>query len=308
MCLSALKEFVNFAKYLGVPLAEEKTEGPCEVLTFLGLEIDSVLMEVRIPHDKLNEVVEKIETMLYQKTKTTLRDMQSLIGSLNFCCRAIIPGRPFCRRLIDAICGLTKPHHHLRITKSIKADLSMWLKFFKDFNGISVFHDRFWLTTEDLNLYTDSAGGLHLGFGIYFQGHWSYGAWPESWHKTGITKDITAIELFPILVSMHIWDKQFENKKILFNCDNMAVVHIINKMTSKSENVMCILRLLTLKCLHNNTIVKAAHVQGSKNEICDSLSRFQFNRFRELAPEADLEPCLVPSHLWHVCNLDQGSY
>ncbi len=88
----------------------DKTDGPAEVLVFLGLELDSDQMMVRIPPDKLAEVIKKVECMLHMR-KTTLREMQSLIGSLNFCCRAIVIGRPFCRRLIDAVCGLSKPHH-----------------------------------------------------------------------------------------------------------------------------------------------------------------------------------------------------
>ncbi|XP_053376811.1 uncharacterized protein LOC128547723 [Mercenaria mercenaria] len=298
--------FLDCANSLCVPLAQEKTEGPCEVIIFLGLEIDTVQMVVRIPQSKVEEVIKKIEDLIGEQ-KTTLREMQSLIGYLNFCCRAIAVGRPFCRRLINSICGLTMPHHHLRISKGVRLDLAMWLKFFKAFNGISVFHDRYWLSNVDMNLYTDSAGGPNLGFGIYFQGQWSYAPWPADWHSADITKDITALELFPILVSLHIWGSQFQNKKIKFNCDNMAVVHIINTMTSRSDNVMCILRLLTLACLDNNTLIRAQLVEGSKNLICDALSRLQLNRFRDLAPEAELEPCPFPTHLWNVFNPEQSN-
>ena len=42
---------------LCVPLAEEKTEGP-KVLCFLGLELDSIRMVLRIPKDKIEELVE----------------------------------------------------------------------------------------------------------------------------------------------------------------------------------------------------------------------------------------------------------
>ena len=101
----------------------------------------------------------KIDEILL-RAKCTLKQMQSLIGSLNFACRAIIPGRPFCRRLINSTCGLTKPHHHLSIFAGMRKDLKLWLRFFKDFNGVSVFHDRFWTSNEDLQLFTDSAAGV----------------------------------------------------------------------------------------------------------------------------------------------------
>ena len=39
-----------------MPLDESKEEGPSEVLTFLGTEIDTAKMEVRLPQEKLAEM------------------------------------------------------------------------------------------------------------------------------------------------------------------------------------------------------------------------------------------------------------
>lgn len=192
---------------------------------------------------------------MLSKRKVTLRTIQSLIGVLQFACRAIIPGRPFCRRLINATCGVINPYHHIRVTQNIKKDLAMWLSFFKQFNGISVFHDRFWISSADAELYSDSSG--NIGFGIYFAGKWSYATWPDTWHESGLTGDITVLELFPILVSLYLWGDEFRNKKILFHCDNAAVVYAVNTMTSKSDKVMTLLRALTLKCLLLNIVAKA---------------------------------------------------
>ena len=38
---------------LGVPLASEKVKGPTTCLTFLGIEIDTVAMELRLPGKQL---------------------------------------------------------------------------------------------------------------------------------------------------------------------------------------------------------------------------------------------------------------
>ena len=301
-CAAAMDCFRECMSWLSVPLAEDKTEGPSEVLVFLGLELDSNNMVVRIPKEKITEVIQKIKLVLGSR-KTTVREMQSLIGSLNFCCRAIIVGRPFCRRLIDSICGLTKAHYHVRISKGIRLDLQMWLRFFQNHNGVSVFHDRLWVSNADEQLFTDSAAAH--GFGIYFKGHWTYAKWPLQWYTSGITDDITTLELFPILVALHVWGDKLKNKKIRFMCDNMAVVNILNSMTSKSGNVMTLVRRITLLCLEYNMVIKANHIQGVKNNLCDALSRFQFQRFRQLAPEADPEPQPMPSCLWKI--FDEGS-
>ena len=298
-CKHLMQVFSQCMNQLGVPLADEKTVGPATVVCFLGLElhtVDSVEMLVRIPMEKMLHHIDR----LLSKEKATLREIQSLIGVLNFACRAIIPGRPFCRRLINATCGLTKAHHHVRLKKEIRADLVMWKHFFKHFNGIAMFHDRFWVSNKDVELFTDSAAGHGLGFGIYFSGQWASAPWPESWHMKGYTSDITVLELFPILVAIHLWGAKLRNKKICFRSDNMAVVHIINSMTSKSEAVMVLVRNLTLKCLQFNISVKAQHISGSDDTICDALSRLQFQHFRTLAPKAEVEPQEVPEFLWSV--------
>ena len=105
-----------------------------------------------------------------------------------------------------------------------------------------------------------------------------------------------------MLVSLFVWGEQLRNKKILFHCDNYAVLHIISKMSSKSENVMVLLRKFTLQCMNLNVVVKAVHVSGVKNELTDSISRLQFSRFHLLAPHANQEPDAMPDHLWQIFN------
>jgi hypothetical protein len=51
---------------------------------------------ITIPLNKLKEIEEKIKAVL-NKSKVTLKELQSLIGSLNFACRAVAPGRAFLR-------------------------------------------------------------------------------------------------------------------------------------------------------------------------------------------------------------------
>jgi hypothetical protein len=51
----------------------------------------------------------------------------------------------------------------------------------------------------------DSAGGQNRGFGIYFQGKWAQKGWSKDWEKMGILKDITFLELFPVVVALCIW-------------------------------------------------------------------------------------------------------
>jgi hypothetical protein len=46
---------------------------------------------------------------------------------------------------------------------------------------------------------------VKTGFGIYFQGKWAQKCWPKEWEEMGILKDITFLELFPVVVALCIW-------------------------------------------------------------------------------------------------------
>ena len=108
-------------------------------------------------------------------------------------------------------------------------------------------------------------------------------------------------------MSLYLWGSKLCNKKILFHCDNAAVVYVVNTMTSKSDNVMTLLRAITLKCLRLNVVAKAQHIPGKCN-ITDSLSRLQVEKFQKLAPQAEKDPEVISRHLWNVFKLDPENF
>ena len=55
MCQSALDSFNSLAKLLGVPLSEKKTVLRTTTITFLGVQLDSVIMEASLPEGKIND-------------------------------------------------------------------------------------------------------------------------------------------------------------------------------------------------------------------------------------------------------------
>ena len=66
-------------------MAPEKRVGPSFVLSFAGIELDTMKMEARLPEDKLAKCRSLILEFLTKK-KVTLTKLQSLIGLLNFTC------------------------------------------------------------------------------------------------------------------------------------------------------------------------------------------------------------------------------
>lgn len=97
--------FFNLTRKLNILLAHEKTQGPSQMLTFQGVELDTVQQASRLPECKLHVLQEQIQ-VFHGQCKVTLHELQQLIGHLNFACKVVAPGRAFCLQLFKATRGL----------------------------------------------------------------------------------------------------------------------------------------------------------------------------------------------------------
>lgn len=296
VCSLILSTVEQVAADFGVPLAPGKTEGPSTVLSFLGIVIDTDKMECRLPEDKLSALRVEVERAARLR-KIKLRELQSLLGKLNFACRIIPMGRIFNRRLAAATAGVFAPHHYVRLGAELRGDLRVWASFLECFNGRALWMSDA-VSSFDIDLFTDAAGSV--GFGAFCQGHWCFERWPLVWIERGWVKNMALLELFPILVAVVVWGDLFRNRKICFHCDNMGVVLAINQLSASSPPVVKLLQQLVLECLALNAWVMARHVAGISNDIADALSRSQWERFRSLAPAADKEGVACPKRLWDL--------
>ena len=142
----------------------------------MGLELDSVEMEARLPPDKLNKAQELLNKYC-NKRKIRLRELQSLIGYLSFCCSVVPPGRCFLRRLIDKAKNVRHPSHRVTLNSESRRDVQAWQFFVEHFNEKILLSVKRWTTMHSLHLHTDAAGAL--GFGAMFGNRWFNGSWPE---------------------------------------------------------------------------------------------------------------------------------
>lgn len=161
-CDAQLKAFRDMCEDVGVPLAAEKTEGPAQVLTFAGIELDTLRLEARLPEEKVVKFGAQA-MRLGRRKKCTLREMQSVIVGLNHCCCVIPGGRPFLRRLIELTRGLRQPTFKKWVTRAVRDDLAIWVSFLADFNGRAFMLPNEWAAPDVLQLYTDAS--TTVGFG-----------------------------------------------------------------------------------------------------------------------------------------------
>lgn len=290
-------------KWLNIPLAAHKTVGPATELEYLGILLDSVNMEARLPVDKVERITLFLQAVLEKRT-CTKRELLQLLGHLNFASRVIRVGRSFVSYLISVSTKVKKLHHYVSLNSACKEDIHMWLLFLQQWNRISMFHDQFTTTADDMELYTDASSSI--GFGAFYQQQWMAEKWPQYlWADINKCQEslpsvsMAFMELYPIVAAAVVWGSDWSRKKILFHCDNMATVSIINKGRSKTLSIMRLMRQLTWCAARYNFVFHARHVPGIRNNIADSLSRLQIQRFRRLAPAASQRQtrCPPPSEI-----------
>ena len=103
-CEEDLRKLLLVFDRLRIPIAPEKLEGPAKILTFLGIELDTERMTLRLPTEKIVELQMLITGWLGRKF-CTLRDLQSLVGKLQHACKVVRPGRTFLRCMFELLKG-----------------------------------------------------------------------------------------------------------------------------------------------------------------------------------------------------------
>ena len=129
----SLSRLCRLCGELGVPIAEHKTDGPTTCLVFLGIEIDTVAGQLRLPDEKL----QRLQALLRQwgdRKVCSRKDLESLVGMLNHACKVVRAGRSFLRRMIDLLHAGQSPS---RDRVPIRLNTAFRQAFIAEWNGVN---------------------------------------------------------------------------------------------------------------------------------------------------------------------------
>lgn len=263
-CVYALNTLIFLLRKLGFQINWNKVVDPTTKLIFLGIEIDSVDMCLRLPEDKLSQVRQELSLFAARK-RASKKQLQSLAGKLNFCASVVYGGRVYSRRIIDALNRLKADNHKVMLCGSIKADIAWWQSFMANFNGKSLLLDK----VPIKSVFTDSC---NLAGGGYFEGDWFYCNWECDWPMVS-KLHINSKEILAVYLAVCRWAPYWKNKKIYIQSDNMVTVHTINRGTSKNPFLMACLRVLFWLSATFNFHITARFIPGLTNTLADGISR-----------------------------------
>jgi len=255
-CSEHLQWFLRVCMHLVFSVAMDKVDGPATVLSFLGLELDSVSQQICLPPEKLREIVEEL-TKYKSHSKTTKQILLSLIGKLAFAAQAVPAGRLFIRHLITLSMKDEMLHHHIHFNSDAQADIAWWQEF------LMAQHN--WLTNnakvQQTWSYIQTVLGT-LGCGAYFQGEWFHHNW-QLHHQQHVS--IQWQELFAIVAAALTWGHIWWQKHVRFYCDNLVIVNSWEGKFSKHPCIMPLVRTLCLTVAKKIFTVSLQHLIGKTN-------------------------------------------
>ena len=273
-CAAALEKLLRIFGRLGLPVAQGKLEGPTTQLEFLGFELNSDEMVVRLPQRKLTE----LRALLRQwqgKKQCRRRELESLVGKLAHASRVVIPGRTFTRRMFELLGGIRQGHHRVRLNESFRSDLLWWLTFMEDWNGMSLIREPTG-AHQSAHIWTDASGLFGCGAVDPAERAWFQFPWPPEYERGCLQlreESITVKEMLPIVLACALWGNRWWNNRVTVHCDNLGVVALLSSGYSRVPPIMHMVRSLFFIRAHFQLDVIATHVPGVENTLADAISR-----------------------------------
>lgn len=213
--------FLHLCLVLGVHIKDEKSLR-ATIAEFLGIELDSIKMEARLPPAKLKKAEEGNKKALAQR-KITRENLQSLLGFLSFAANVVVPGRAFLRRLFTTFREFKRIYH---IDVDMRADLhEWWAAFLPQWNGIQVL--RRLESRKVIQLWTDASSLYGIGGFILMEDQKIppiSQAFSQKFSTRLRNKHITVKEMFAVLHVLNTWLPLLAQSHLIIYGDNTGVL------------------------------------------------------------------------------------
>lgn len=264
-CRQAVEKAKNFLRELGWHLNDTKSVwDPTQVLVYLGLEINSKEMTMRVPPGKMDKVKMAIRRMRAKQTMTA-RELAQLLGQINSLSDALFQVRVFTTGLQQFKKKLLTSgwDYSLAPPQAVKDDLEWWELHLERMNGKSLlpFQEDAILTTDasmtGWGAILETPNGEHQVSGAYSRN--------EQWH-------INYLELEAVIRAIQSFASQIRGLKLLLKTDSIVVMYVVNKMGSNVPALAKQVERLFLMLRELNCQMRAVHIAGIENPA-DGLSR-----------------------------------
>lgn len=252
---------------IGAIESPEKAVEPTTHMEFLGNDLDSHDLTISVTPTRLEELNGELSAW-QETTWVSRKQLESIIGKLQFCCQCIRSGRLFLNRLLNFLRRMKRGPVY-KIPQEAQADLKWWKIYLPLFPSKSLM----WMEQfEEADELVASDASLLGAGGVWFPGKQYYRCQFPDHVKEG--SSICHLELWALIVSLKIWSPVLKDKSVVFNCDNLAVVELVNSGRAKDHKLQKGLRQVCFLAATGGFEILTKHISGSANRIPDLLSRW----------------------------------
>ena len=254
----------NIISDIGLQEAADKASPPSHVMVFLGLEVNTIDKTICIPTHKMEDI--RLELGKWQSRKVaSKKQVQRLCGLLNFAAGCIKPGRVYFSRILNFLRDMKGDRGW--IPEGVRKDISWWVQFTNQFNGVSLMMDLKWGEPDD----TFSSDSCLRGCGAWTHGFCFSFEFEESMNR--VYMDINHKEAISILAAVRLWDDRWGHRNLVVYCDNQVTVQAINSGASRDVVLQSFLRNLHWECANYSIMLRAVWIGSADNRGADLLSR-----------------------------------
>ena len=249
---------------LGLELAEHKQCLPtCEII-WLGIKFSSLKMNYSIPEEKLQEILNLLETCK-EKQKWKLRDYRSLLGKLLHITSICPHFRLFLNRLLPLIREV-KNDKYVTMDHEAMADIEALKKIIPLSNNTAMIQRQ--PTTKDDILVDATLKGVG---GV--MGELAYACDLPKKIKD-LKLPIQHLELLNILVGLRMFAHHIVNKVVNVYTDNTCAQAVIKNGKSRDGYLLKVARAIWLLLTAAGAEIIIHWIDTKSNYIADALSRY----------------------------------
>ena len=258
----------------GIEESVAKACAPNTKMVFLGILVDTVAMSLEITKDRLQDIIAELQ-LWKSKVWATKREVQSLVGLLQFVASCVSPGRIFISRMLNFLRECPEVGKK-EIPAEFLQDIHWWVTFLPKYNGISLIPELNW-SDPDAEIACDAC---LEGAGGWRAGEYFHVEFPEFIKQQNL--HINALEMITIIVALKVWARGLTRKRIVMHCDNLSTVVVLTTGRARDRFLQACLRELVYLQAQYNFRLKMLHIRGEENRKPDLLSRWSLgDRYRK---------------------------
>lgn len=266
---ASYNSFLNLAKGLGLILAEHKCVSPSTTIQWLGYAIDTNLMTVAVPFEKLRDLL--LECKAWSVKKRASKCMiQALAGRMLYVSNCIRPARRFTTRVLATLRAMGD-REWTTLSPQFHADVAWFYNYAAQENGVFYYVPP----KKEVALECDSSllGAGGVGAGCYYE--WVY-------HPSHIKKfpSIVHLEAINLLVTYKTFAPLINDPAVLvvIYTDNLGSALAVESGRTRDDTLANCSRELWLEALSHNHTVTVRHKPGIQLILPDALSRCSFDQ------------------------------